>query len=279
MTRPAVFLDRDGTLIENGEYLADPEGVKLFDDASSAVRDFAKKGYLVVLASNQSGVARGKLTESQLAQVHARMEQLLSADGARLDAAYYCPYLDGPDAVVDRFRKNSDLRKPNPGMLLQAAKELKIDLSRSWMIGDSPADVGAGQAAGCKTILVRRNGTLPAADVVPTHRVATLEEAVRIVSAQPSTPAPESAESADRVVGVLERIHDQLDRAQRRERQGDFSLLRLFGALLQMLAVVSAVWGAVALFDDNTAPATARLLFACFLQLAALTSFALDRLR
>jgi len=279
MSRPAIFLDRDGTLIENGEYLADPDGVRLFDDAASAVRTLSKKGYLVVLASNQSGVARGKLTEAQLAKVHARMEQLLSADGARLDAAYYCPYLDGPEATVDRFRKNSELRKPNPGMLLQAAKEMKIDLSRSWMIGDSPADVGAGQAAGCKTILVRRSGGAPADGVAPTHRAATLEEAVRIVEAQSKLDPVSDADSTERVVGVLERIHDQLDRAQRRERQGDFSFLRLFGALLQMLAVVTALWGALALFEENTAPASARLLFACFLQLAALTAFALDRMR
>jgi D-glycero-D-manno-heptose 1,7-bisphosphate phosphatase len=276
MTRPAIFLDRDGTVIEDAGYLADPAGVQLFDDTAEAIRELSKKGYLVVLTSNQSGVARGKFTEAQLAQVHARMEQLLSADGARLDAAYYCPFLDGPDATVDRYRKKSDLRKPQPGMLLQAAKELRIDLARSWMIGDSAADVGAGQAAGCRTILVRRNGTLPADDVRPTHRAATLEEAVRIIE---SHPPPDAAPDADdRIVAVLERIHDQLDRAQRRQRQNDFSFLRLFGALLQMLAIVVALWGSAALFDD-AAPAAARLLLACFLQLAALTSFALDRIR
>lgn len=276
MTRPAIFLDRDGTVIEDTGYLADPEGVQLFDDAAGAIREFAKKGYLVVLASNQSGVARGKFTEAQLAEVHARMEQMLSVDGARLDAAYYCPYLEGPDATVDRYRKKSDLRKPQPGMLLQAAKELKIDLARSWMIGDSPADVGAGQAAGCRTILVRRNGTLPAEDVRPTHRAATLEEAVRIIESHP--PPNTAPETDDRVVAALERIHDQLDRAQRRQRQNDFSFLRLFGALLQMLAIVVVLWGTLALFDD-AAPASARLLLACFLQLAAVTAFALDRIR
>ena len=277
MTRPAIFLDRDGTVIEDTGYLADPDGVQLFDDAAGAIREFSKKGYLVVLTSNQSGVARGKFTEDQLAKVHARMEQMLSADGARLDAAYYYPFLEGPDATVDRYRKKSDLRKPQPGMLLQAAKELKIDLARSWMIGDSPADVGAGQAAGCRTILVRRNGTLPAEDVRPTHRAATLEEAVRIIESHP--PPDAAPEPDDRIVGVLERIHDQLNRAQRRQRQTDFSFLRLFGALLQMLAIVVALWGTAALFDDNTAPASARFLLACFLQLAALTSFALDRIR
>lgn len=277
MSKPAIFLDRDGTVIEDTGYLADPEGVRVYDDAADAIREFSKKGYLVVLTSNQSGVARGKFTESQLAKVHAKMEQLLSANGARLDAAYYCPYLEGPEAVVDKYRKNSDLRKPRPGMLLQAAKELKIDLARSWMIGDSPADVGAGQAAGCRTILVRRNGSLPAEEIHPTHRATTLEEAVKFVEAQPISDSRE--DSNERVLDALERIHDQLDRAQRRQRQHDFSFLRLFGALLQMLAVVTALWGTVALFDDNAAGATARLMLACFLQIAALTSFALDRIR
>lgn len=281
MNRPAVFIDRDGTLIEDTGYIADPADVHLFDDAADAIRRFSQSGYLVVLASNQSGVARGKFTEAELAKVQARLEELLGAGGARLDGAYVCPYLDGPEATVERYRRVSELRKPRPGMLLQAAKELKIDLSRSWMIGDSSADVGAGQAAGCRTILVERNGAVVDENLSPTHRAATLAEAVRIV--QTSTKPDDAADLANAPPGpvliVLERIHDQLDRAQRRQRQHDFSFLRLFGALLQMLAVVSALWGAVALFDDNSAPATARLLLACFLQLAAIAALAMDRFR
>ncbi len=309
MKRTAIFLDRDGTIIEDAGYVGDPGQVRLIPDAADAIRRFHRAGYMVVVVSNQSGVARGYFDEAAMNQVDARMKSLLAERGTRLDRAYYCPYLDGPEATVEAYRRDSDLRKPRPGMLLLAAKELEIDLSRSWMIGDSPADVQAGINAGCRTILLRHNGAAPTAvdpsagrkpgDVAFTHRVDTMTEAAELVEramkqdhepiqlegaggrgeSATAVSAVENRPSDDALLHALEKIHDQLDRAQRKERQHDFSILRLFGALLQMLAIVAALWGVVALMDDQSPPASARLTLACFFQLAALTAFAIDRFR
>jgi len=327
MSRTAVFLDRDGTIIEDAGYIGDPAQVRLIPDAADAIRRFRQAGCLVVIVSNQSGVARGFFDEAAMNKVQARVESLLAERGADIDRAYHCPYLDGPEATVLAYRRDSELRKPRPGMLLLAAKELDIDLARSWMIGDSPTDVQAGINAGCRTILLRHNGAVPpAGDTAPTHCVATMTEAAVLVEQameqesklpratavsaveNQSTPSPSQGEGRgegptsestvpcatavsavegrgegstpnDAVLLSLEKIHEQLERAHRKDRQHDFSLLRLFGALLQMLAIVAALWGVVALMDDQSAPATARLTLALFFQLAALTAFAIDRFR
>jgi len=318
MKRTAVFLDRDGTIIEDAGYLGDPQKVRLIGDAADAIRRFRQAGCLVVIVSNQSGVARGFFDEAAMNKVQARVESLLAEHGAGVDRAYHCPYLDGPEATVVAYRRESDLRKPHPGMLLLAAKELEIDLARSWMIGDSPTDVQAGINAGCRTILLRRvpssphdsrvmvlTGALPpGVDAAPTHCVATMTEAAELVeqameneikssratavSAVENRPTPspllgegrdEGITPNDAVLLSLEKIRDQLERAQRKDRQHDFSFLRLFGALLQMLAIVAALWGVIALLDDQSASATARLTLACFFQFAAVTAFAIDRFR
>jgi D-glycero-D-manno-heptose 1,7-bisphosphate phosphatase len=284
MNRPAVFLDRDGTIIEDSGYLSEPEQVRLLPGAADAVKSFSKAGYRVVLVSNQSGVARGLFDERTLNAVHARLELLLKEQGAALDAAYYCPYLDGPEAVVDTYRRDSELRKPKPGMLLQAAKDLRIDLARSWMIGNSASDIEAGRRAGCRTVLLTGpagNGATTGMDATVT--VADLRGAVEILErradkADRRTPN-RLAEHEDGIVALLDKIHAQLERAHRTDRQHDFSVLRLLGALLQMFAIVSAIWGAAALLGDQTVNATPRLVLASFLQVASLTAFAIDRFR
>ena len=285
MKSPAVFLDRDGTIIEDRGYIADPSQVRLLSGAAEAVRDLSDAGYLVVIVSNQSGIARGLFDEAALSAVHNRVESLLEAESARLDGAYYCPYLDGPEAVVDSYRIDSDLRKPKPGMLFQAAREMSIDLSRSWLIGDSLCDVRAGKAAGCRTILIQPVGTeMGNESDAPTHRVDNLANAVELVQREmhdcreAPTDVAAKSENGD-VVHLLAKISDQLDHQQRRQRQLDFSLLRLFGALLQMLAVVVAVWGAIGLLGDRSNVATARFTLACFFQLASISAFAIDRFR
>ena len=286
MKQPAVFLDRDGTIIDDRSYLSDPAQVKLLPGAADAIRRFSESGYAVVVVSNQSGIARGFFSEEDLSAVHARVEKLLEAQGAALDGAYYCPYLDGPEAVVEAYRQASDLRKPKPGMLFQAAREMDIDLSRSWMIGDSASDVAAGQAADCRTILLDSTGDVgeTVADRAE-HVVANLAEAAEIV--QPVRENPGNVKAADSSKGpdddqvelMLSKIHDQLERANRQQRQHDFSLLRLFGALLQMIAIVVGLWGVASLLSDQHAAATARFTLACFLQLASATTFAIDRFR
>lgn len=285
VTAPAVFLDRDNTIIRDRGYLSDPDQVALIPGAAKAILRFSEVGYLVVVVSNQSGVARGLLTEENLQAVHARVEERLAAEGVKLDGAYYCPYLDGAEATVNAYRRASNLRKPQPGMLLKAARELGIDLTRSWMIGDSPTDVEAGRRAGCRTILLQGDGAAAAATACrPTHTAGSLMEAAKFVEGEMRRDREAEADSDqdqrdDRIVRLLGRIHDQLDRTQRQTRQQDFSVLRLFGALLQMSAIAAMLWGVVALLNEQHAPATARLTLACFCQLASIAVFVADRFR
>jgi len=282
MSVPAVFLDRDGTIIQDRGYIAGPDLVRLQPGAAEAIGRFSRLGHRVVLVSNQSGVARGLFTEEDLRAVHARLESLLLAEGARLDGAYYCPYLDGEDAVVEEYRKDSALRKPKPGMLLQAAEDLEIDLGRSWMIGDSACDVAAGLGAGCRTILLRRAGADPDDPACrPTYAADTLREAADLVERHmnddETNPRAGGASRDDETVTLLQEIRDVLDRTRRQHRQQDFSVLRLFGALLQMFAILAMLWGLAALVGDQPAVSSARLVLACFFQLASIAVFATDR--
>lgn len=173
---PAVFLDRDNTLIEDPGYINDPADVILLPGAADALRRFRAAGYRAVVVTNQSGVARGRITEDQLIAVHSRLRELLRAEGAELDAIYYCPYLDGSEASVAAYRRDSELRKPRPGMLLLASRELGLELGRSWMVGDSLRDVEAGRAAGCRTILITDNAEA-AKEIRATHFARDLSAA------------------------------------------------------------------------------------------------------
>lgn len=151
--RPAVFLDRDDTLVADVPYLTDPAGLRLLPGAAAALVGLRRAGFALVLATNQSAIGRGLLSEAGLRAVHDELERLLAADGAALDAIYHSPHApDGPNA-------GHPDRKPAPGMLLRAAGDLGLDLPRSWMIGDRPSDVLAGLRAGCRSILVGSNAT------------------------------------------------------------------------------------------------------------------------
>jgi histidinol-phosphate phosphatase family protein len=149
---PAVFLDRDGTLIEHVHYLADPELVRLIPGVAEALVRLRRMGYRRVVVTNQSAIARGILTEERLAEIHAEMERQLAAAGASVDAIYFCP--DGPTSD-SRMVIENPYRKPGPGMLLQGARELGLDLGASWMVGDMVSDALAGFNAGCRSILVQ----------------------------------------------------------------------------------------------------------------------------
>jgi len=152
MSDKAIFLDRDNTLIEDPGYINNPDQVKLLPKAAEAIIQLRKMGYKIVVVSNQSGVARGIVTEEVLVDIHQKMLDLLQSENGYVDRIYYCPY--HPDGVIGKYRKESEMRKPAPGMLLLAAKEMDIDLANSWMVGDSYRDVAAGKKAGCKTILI-----------------------------------------------------------------------------------------------------------------------------
>ena len=148
----AVFLDKDGTLVENVPYNVDPTRIRLAPGAADALRTLASAGYLIVVVSNQSGVARGLFDVSRLAEVERTLDDLLSREGVSLDGFYFCPHL--PGGSVAPYAIACECRKPAPGMLFRAAEELGIDLDRSWMVGDILDDVEAGRAAGCRTVFV-----------------------------------------------------------------------------------------------------------------------------
>lgn len=151
--RGCVFLDRDGVLNEEVDYLHDPDRVVLVEGAAAAVAALGAAGLAVVVATNQAGIARGMYTERELGAVTARIGELLAAAGARLDGTYFCPH--HPDAGVGAYRRACRCRKPAPGMLEQAAAELGLDLARSAMVGDKESDLAAARAAGCDAVLVR----------------------------------------------------------------------------------------------------------------------------
>jgi D-glycero-D-manno-heptose 1,7-bisphosphate phosphatase len=149
----AVFLDRDGVIIDDVHYLARLDQVRLIPGAAMAIRRLNQAGIPVVVVTNQSGVARGLFPESIVPVVHAHLSKLLAEDGAHIDRFYFCPH--HPDKGIEPYVAACHCRKPQPGMLLQAAREMGLDLVRSWMIGDKLSDLHAGAAAGCRTILVR----------------------------------------------------------------------------------------------------------------------------
>lgn len=155
--RPAVFVDKDGTLVENVPFNVEPDRVRLTDGAAEALAVLRDAGFAVILVSNQPGVALGRFPVSALAAVDQRLQELLSSPhGARLDATYYCPHV--PATRDGREVPACACRKPAPGLLLRAASEHGLHLERSWMVGDILDDVEAGHAAGCRAILVERGG-------------------------------------------------------------------------------------------------------------------------
>ncbi len=143
--RVAVFLDRDGTLIHNVPYATDPGQVTLIPEAVAGLRRLRAEGFLLVLISNQSGVGRGLISSGEAAAVHARVVAELGREGIALDAIRYCPHAPEQDC---------DCRKPRPGMILDVARELDLDLASCLLIGDQPTDAQAGQAAGVRSVLL-----------------------------------------------------------------------------------------------------------------------------
>ena len=149
----AVFLDRDGTVNEEVGYLSDLGQLRLLPGAAAAIGRLNEAGLLVVLVTNQSGVARGYFPESFVHETHSLLTRMLAEGGARLDGIYYCPH--HPKAGSTDLTRECDCRKPATGLLDRAAADLHIDLGRSYMVGDKWSDVELGQRAGCRTILVR----------------------------------------------------------------------------------------------------------------------------
>ena len=150
--RRAVFMDRDGTVADEVGYVNHASRLRLLPGSAAALRRIREAGFLSVVVTNQSGVARDYFEEAVVHQANQRFRDLLAAEGASVDAIYYCPH--HPREGAPPYRRDCDCRKPRPGMLLRAAADLRIDLPRSYMVGDGVVDVEAGRAAGATTILV-----------------------------------------------------------------------------------------------------------------------------
>jgi len=148
----AIFLDKDGTLVEDVPYNVNPALIELTWKAGQGLQLLKQLGYALIVVTNQSGVAKGLFTETALDPVQHRLAERLAQYGVTLDGFYYCPH--SPDGVISRYAIPCTCRKPMPGMLLRAAAEHGIDLAQSWMIGDILNDVEAGRRAGCRTVLI-----------------------------------------------------------------------------------------------------------------------------
>lgn len=156
MSRPAVFFDRDGTVCREVGYINHPDRLELLPRSGEVIRRVNESGMAAVIATNQAGAARGYFPWHVIEETHQRLRELLAAEGARLDAIYFCPH--HPDVGPPGLRAACTCRKPRPGMLRQAAADLDLDLSRSFMVGDSFRDVGAGRNAGVRGTVLLRTG-------------------------------------------------------------------------------------------------------------------------
>lgn len=153
MSRPAVFVDRDGTLIEEAGYLNELSRLHFYPFSVDAIRQLNLAGLSVVVITNQAGIARGIVSEDFVAEAHGHIGERMTVGGAHIDAFYYCPH--HPDGTVAALRTTCDCRKPLPGLLRRAAADLDLDLADSFTVGDRHQDLAAGRAAGTRTVLVR----------------------------------------------------------------------------------------------------------------------------
>ena len=186
--KAAVFLDRDGTLIEEAGYLDRLERMVFFPYTVDAVRSLNRAGFAVVVVTNQAGIARGIVREPFVAEAHRAISETLAAGGARVDGYYYCPHYR--TGVVTEYVQECDCRKPKPGMLRRAAADLDLDLARSFVVGDRWHDVGVAGAVGARAVLVRtglgrREEASPDPDVTAHAVVDTLADAVAWILDQP----------------------------------------------------------------------------------------------
>lgn len=184
MTNRAVFLDKDGTLIEDVPYNVDPKQIQLSEGALQGVRSLYQAGYRIFVVTNQSGVALGYCSETDLIEVRQHLQTLLLTAGVPLAGFYYCPH--HPDGIVLNYAVDCECRKPKPGLLVRAAVDCNINLSESWFVGDILNDVEAGRLAGCRTILID-NGNETEWELspqrLPHHLVTNLVEAAAIIAA------------------------------------------------------------------------------------------------
>jgi D-glycero-D-manno-heptose 1,7-bisphosphate phosphatase len=164
MRRPAVFLDRDGTIIEERGYLERLEHLSIFPWTGDAIRLLKRAGFATVVITNQSAIARGLIDETFLNHLHRTIDARLDSSGG-IDRYYFCPHF--PEAKIERYRQACACRKPAPGMIEQACREMDLDPAQSVMVGDRWLDVACGRAAGTRTVLVRSGHGSSEADTAP----------------------------------------------------------------------------------------------------------------
>lgn len=185
--KKAVFIDKDGTLIEDVPYNIDPRFIRFPEGTIDALKILKEHGYLLILVSNQSGVARGYFTEQELKHLEDALEAKLNLHGISIDDYFFCPH--HPDGKVEEYAIDCQCRKPKPGMILTAAAKHDIDLSRSWMIGDILNDIEAGNRAGCNTILIDNGNEtewILSDHRIPTSTAKDLAQAARRIMYEPA---------------------------------------------------------------------------------------------
>jgi D-glycero-D-manno-heptose 1,7-bisphosphate phosphatase len=212
----AVFLDRDGTLVEARHYPSRPEELVLAAGAGEELRALQAAGFRLVVVTNQSGLARGYFTGADLERMHAHLRGMLAVFGVELDGIYACPH--HPEGVVPELAIACDCRKPRPGLLLRAAADLDLDLPRSWLVGDILDDVEAGTRAGCRTVLVDLGTESPPLEDArrPEFVARDTPHALRLIRA-----AEGLGSSAD--AGYLPAGWNRADLAPARTMEGDMS--------------------------------------------------------
>ena len=189
---PAVFFDRDGTLNEDVGYLDRLERLHLYPYVTEAMRVVSRAGYRIVIVTSQAGIALGFMDEATVQHIHAHIVERMAKAGVRVDGVYYCPH--HPNAKVAQYRVTCECAKPKPGLVLQAARELDLDLSRSFVVGDRWRDLLMGQAAGVRGLLVRTGygeteaGAVPADGRAEAVVANAMEAASWIVRHAPLTP-------------------------------------------------------------------------------------------
>jgi D-glycero-D-manno-heptose 1,7-bisphosphate phosphatase len=184
MPKPAIFLDKDGTLIEDIPYNVDPDRIVFTEGTIAGLKLLHEAGYPLIVISNQSGVARGYFPESALLPVIQKLHAMFDEIGVKLSDFYYCPHHS--QGSVSEYAIDCHCRKPKPGMFYQAASDHDIDLNHSWFIGDILHDVAAGRAAGCRTILIDNGNETEwelSQNRLPHHIVSNFHEAAQIILA------------------------------------------------------------------------------------------------
>ena len=186
MLKAGLLLDRDGVINEDVDYLHRIEDCRFFDGIFEMAGAFVSRGYVLAIVTNQSGIGRGLYSEEQFEQLMRWMQGEFAHRGITIAAVYHCP--DHPTEGIGAYRRENPWRKPGPGMLLQAAADLELDLSRSWCIGDRASDIEAGKAAGIGT-LVRLDRATTGVSRAEGHRVAGSHQAIiRLLETQADEP-------------------------------------------------------------------------------------------